>query len=626
MPTTVLPRLRARPGPVAERHRGAAAPEPSGAARAVPLQQAMLAILTPAERRQLGSLAVLVVLAACLEAAAVTAIYPFLLVATNPASVTPGGTIGRLYALSGARSLHAFLLEVGYAILALVVLSSLVGAYTTWRKEWFVRRFEHGLSVRMLRYFLYQPYSYFIQHNTAEMQRRLLSDPRDISDGVLEPMLEIVQRGAAVLAIILVLLALQPAIALAVGVVFGGVYFGIFWLGRNQLQRSSEEVVAASQRSAKSSAEALAAIKVLKVTNREEHFVRHYEDADRVMSFYRGRYGIFARLPRFIIEGLTFVFLMVVLLFILASGGDLVASVPVIGMFAFAGFRLMPAAHGIVTSASRFRFARPVLAAVASDLAEPPPALSPVDVPPLRLHERILVDDVSFVYEASGTKVLSGIRFDIPRGTRVGIVGRTGSGKTTLLDLLLGLLTPTSGTVKIDGKPLGGELVARWHRSVSYVPQQVIILDDTLARNIAFGVPDAQVDIKRVVAAARTANIHDFIVKDLPSSYETVVGERGIRLSGGQRQRIGIARALYEDKDVIVFDEATSEVDTLTERAINDAIASLSRTKTIFVVAHRFSAIRSCDRVLLLDAGSIVAQGTYEELLKNPKFRELAES
>lgn len=586
----------------------------------------LLSLLEPQAKRQLALIGSLVIATALCEAASVTAIYPFLLVAMNPDSLPTGGLIGLAFDVSGAAGPREFLLLLGTVILGLVILSNALGAFTAWRQQRFVRDFEQSLSVRMLRHFLYQPYPFFLRHNTSEIQRRLLKEPRDISDGALDPALDILQRGVATLAVFAVLLAVEPRVAVAAALTFGALYVGLYRFAGKRLQASGERVHRASQVAAKASAEALNSIKLLKVTRREEYFVASFVETNGVVEKHRARHAMFSKMPRYVIEGATFALTMVAFLVVLAAGRDFTSILPLLGMFAFAGFRLMPAVHGIVNAAGRMRFGTSVLEAVVEELSAPPPPRSSTRPLNLPFHQELRLDNVRFAYADNGRIALDGVSFRVPRGTSLGIVGRTGSGKTTVLDILLGILEPTQGQVLVDGSPLDAATLPRWQQVVSYVPQQVVLLDDTIARNIAFGVPDDAIDMARVRAAARSANIQDYIETDLPDGYATTVGERGVRLSGGQRQRIGIARALYENREVIVFDEATSEVDSVTERAINEAIAAMAHKKTIIVVAHRLTAIRECDQVLVLEDGRVAARGNYDELLQSASsFQSLAQ-
>ena len=290
----------------------------------------------------------------------------------------------------------------------------------------------------------------------------------------------------------------------------------------------------------------------------------------------------------------------------------------------------MPMLQQIFSSWSTIRFNLPAVDIIVSDIESLPNLISDSrektnirkipDVPglvtgPLPLTREIRFEDVSFVYPGRNEPVLDRLTVSIPVNASVGIVGSTGSGKTTTLDILLGLLDPSSGCLLVDGVPVTGDNRRRWQRSIGYVPQQIMLIDDSVRKNIAFGVTESLIDMGRVIQAARLAHLHDFIQSELPQGYETGIGERGVRLSGGQRQRIGIARALYHDPAVLVLDEATSALDNMTEAVIMEALSTLSRQKTILMVAHRLTTVRECDIILVMDRGRILDIGTYDQLL-----------
>ncbi len=239
----------------------------------------------------------------------------------------------------------------------------------------------------------------------------------------------------------------------------------------------------------------------------------------------------------------------------------------------------------------------------------------------------IIVNPVANNYPGYEEQVLKGFNLTIKRHTSVAVVGHTGSGKSTLVDIILGLLTPVQGTLKVDGTTINEDNLQNWQRNIGYVPQHIFLSDDTLDRNIAFGLPDEDIDPQSLFRAAKMANLYDFIEQDLPEGFETIIGERGVRLSGGQRQRVGIARALYHDPEVLVLDEATSALDGITEDAVIEAIENAAKTKTMIVIAHRLTTISNCDVIYLMNKGVIEAQGTYQELMEsNDRFRAMAKS
>jgi ABC-type multidrug transport system fused ATPase/permease subunit len=239
----------------------------------------------------------------------------------------------------------------------------------------------------------------------------------------------------------------------------------------------------------------------------------------------------------------------------------------------------------------------------------------------------IKLEMVAFGYDRNNLSdlVLKNLSLDIKANTTVGFVGSSGSGKTTTVDLILGLLKPFEGRLSIGGVDLNKLERSQLAKIMGYVPQHIFLTDDSIATNIAFGVKPEDIDMDAVIRASEAANLHDFISDQLPEGYQTFVGERGVRLSGGQRQRIGIARALYQDPDILVLDEATSALDNATEQAVMDAVIRLKSKKTIILIAHRLSTIESCDRVFVFDGGEVVDEGSYAELEENSNaFRRLA--
>jgi ABC-type multidrug transport system fused ATPase/permease subunit len=313
----------------------------------------------------------------------------------------------------------------------------------------------------------------------------------------------------------------------------------------------------------------------------------------------------------------------------LVSRGEPTTNIaPLLALYAFAGYRLMPALQQLFASLTSLRFNAPSLDVLYRDLGGDGGAdfdamerlERSLQAPRLPFARELHLRSVGFRYEGTTTPALRDIDIVISPLTSVGIVGPTGCGKTTTVDIILGLLSPTEGKVLVDGVEITSQNLAGWQKNLGYVPQHIYIADDTIARNIAFGVPDGEIEMDAVRRAARIANIADFIESELPEGYQCRVGERGLRLSGGQRQRIGIARALYRDPRVLVMDEATSALDGITEESVMEALRTLSRKKTIIVIAHRLTTVKECDVIYLLERGAILASGSYGDLVRESSW------
>ena len=325
-------------------------------------------------------------------------------------------------------------------------------------------------------------------------------------------------------------------------------------------------------------------------------------------------------LPRFALEAIAFGGILLIILFILDNTGSVNDAIPIISLYAFAGYRLMPAIQVIYLSSTRLKFVGPALDKIINDIKNLKPLNLNQNQGVLNFNKAIDLKNISYNYPNSQRTSLKNINLSIPNSSRVGIMGQTGCGKTTMVDIILGLLDPEKGTLEVDGQIIKDQNRRSWQRSIGYVPQQIYLSDDTIAANIAFGVDPKDINKDLVERASKIANLHEFVINELPDQYETSVGERGIRLSGGQRQRIGIARALYHNPKVLILDEATSALDDLTEKAVMEAIHNLDKNITIIIIAHRLSTIKNCDIVYLLEKGELKNTGTFEEIIKANKY------
>jgi ABC-type multidrug transport system fused ATPase/permease subunit len=411
--------------------------------------------------------------------------------------------------------------------------------------------------------------------------------------------------------------------------VLGGSYVLIYLFVRRYLRRIGGDRARANRERYKVAQEALGGIKDLKVLGLEEGYMKTFQAPALKFARSLASNQIVAQTPQYVLQGLAFGGIVVILLVLLsAEERDINGALPILALYAFAGLRLLPALQKVYQATTKLRYSGPAVEALHADLMDtahlemtggPDAERRPV----IHLREELKLDHITYSYPQAEMPALTDLVLAVPARTTVGLVGATGGGKTTVVDVILGLLAPQKGALLIDGVAIDGACVRAWQRNIGYVPQQIFLIDDTVAGNIAFGLED--VDMQAVVHAARIAGLHDFVTQDLPEGYQTLVGERGIRLSGGQRQRIGIARALYRDPDVLVFDEATSALDNITEKAVMGAVHNMAHKKTIILVAHRLSTVQACDKIFLLDRGQIKASGTFNELLATSRdFREMA--
>ena len=588
-------------------------------------------ILTISQRRQVVLLTGAVVVMAILEVANVSAIAPFLALASDPRIIEENASLAFLYEFLGFEDVNRFLVAVGLGVFFLMVFSNAWAALTTWAKLRLTWSLNHQISLRLLERYLYRPYSYFLSRNTADLSKTLLSEVQQVTQQMIQPVILAIGRAVVALGIVIVLIVMSPLLAFIVTVVVGGSYAVIYFFIRTRLNAIGRDRVRANQERFTVAAEALGGIKDVKILNVEYSFLRRFVGSSWRYSRHQATSSVTGMLPRHAIETVAFGTVVLIVVYFVALERDFSNIVPVLGMYSFAGYRLMPALQQIFQAITAVRFHSAALESMLNDLESDQgviehsdfvsiqtPAVSvvrPAAVEPMGLRQRLELRGIRFSYPNSDRSAVDGVSLEIPANAAVGFVGATGSGKTTLIDVILGLLRPQEGEIVVDGVVINEANLRAWQKSIGYVPQHIFLTDSSVAENIAFGVPKDEIDMQAVRHAASIAQIDDFVMKELPDGYSTVVGERGVRLSGGQRQRIGIARALYRDPDVIVFDEATSALDNATERDVMEAIKSLLGKKTILMVAHRITTLAECDVIYMLRKGRVVASGTYEELV-----------
>lgn len=586
-------------------------------------------LLAPAERRRAKLVFLLMAGRALLEMVGVASVMPFVAVLADPDLVTTNRYLATAYAVLGFDSPRSFLFFLGFVVLMLFVSSLAFRALTTYEIVRFSNMRLHSIGCRLLAAYLRQPYEFFLNRNTADLGKTLLAEVKTVTDSVLVTALRGLSSGLVALMLLILLLSVEPLLSLAVFGLLGSAYGLIYAFTRRLLRRIGKERLGANKKRYVLANEALNGIKELRILGREETYLQRFSEPSRLFARHQATSRVIGEMPFYVVQTAAFGGILVLVLFLLGRHGGIQGALPLISLYAFAGYRLLPVFQEVFRSATEIGFSLPALDALYADLMHKEggvAASSSSDVAPLPLTNGIRFESVTYRFPNAPGPAVEGLDLFIPAGSSVALVGRTGAGKSTTTDLLLGLLQPSEGRILIDGEPLGGESLRRWQRNVGYVPQAIFLSDDTVTANIAFGVPEREIDRIAVERAARTARIHDFIVGDLGQGYDTVIGERGVRLSGGQRQRLAIARALYRDADVIVFDEATSALDNATEAAVMQAIEELHGRKTIILIAHRLSTVRKCDRLFLLRGGRLVAQGTPDDLRTgSPEFALLTQ-
>jgi ABC-type bacteriocin/lantibiotic exporter with double-glycine peptidase domain len=623
-------------------------------------------LLDARERRNAVILFLMILITGVLEAVGVASVMPFLSVLSNPQVIQENAYLTFVYNNLGFSETNTFLFFLGIAVFCIVVFGLSFRALT----EYFLARFTHmrnySLSSRLLRSYLSRPYSWFLSRHSADLGKTILSEVQQVIVQALIPIAKVIAQGVIVLCIVGMLFILDPVVAMVAACLLGGSYCVIYLFLRRFLSRIGADRVRANQERFQIAQEAFGGIKEVKAAGLEDGYFRSFLQPAKRFSRHQAANMIAGQVPRFLLEALAFGGMMIMILILMyLRSGTLNHIVPTLGLFGFAGMRLLPAMQQVYQNATKLRFGTPALDALYDDMMQGESSAQETistkrssDVAPLHLHTHIKLSQVTYTYPGASQPAVDNLDMTIQANTTVGLAGATGAGKTTLVDLIMGLLPPDHGQILVDEQSIFDsasspsssnhntfnssndcnsasslstfnlntfDSLRRWQRALGYVPQQIFLADDTVAANIAFGVPVDEIDMQAVERAARIAELHEFVLQELPHGYETTVGERGVRLSGGQRQRIGIARALYHDPDVLILDEATSALDNLTEKAVMDAVHNLSRQKTIILIAHRLSTVQKCDQIFLLEHGQLIGQGTYDQLLEtNHEFRKMA--
>ena len=585
-------------------------------------------LLDHQERIRFYQLLGLIILMGVLDMAGVASILPFLAVVSNPEMVASNPSLAMLYRLSGFETNQAFLILLGFLVFGFVIFSLGFKTLTLYAIARFSQMRNHSISTGLLASYLSQPYVWFLNRHSADLGKSVLAEVQSLVTGVLIPAMRLLAQAVSLGFLVILLILVSPAVALTAALGLGGAYVGIFLAVRRALLRIGKTRLEANKARFQIAQEVTGGIKEVKLMGLEAAYLARFRQPSRLMATTTATAQIIGELPRHLLEGIAFGgMIALIMALLLRDGGNLADTLPVLGVFAFAALRMFPAVQQIYHSLTLMRANGAVLDAIHRDIM----AMQglPVDKTPattkLRLHQRLELDGVHYRYPNAETAALKGLTLSIAANTPVGIVGGTGAGKTTAVDVMLGLLVPQAGELRVDGAAITPATLRAWQNSVGYVPQQIFLIDESVAANIAFGIAPEAIDMAAVERAARVANLHDFVTGELPQGYQTTVGERGVRLSGGQRQRIGIARALYHDPDVLLLDEATSALDNLTERAVMEAVHNLGHDKTIIMIAHRLTTVRDCDMIFLLEDGQLAAQGRYDDLVRdNETFRRMA--
>ena len=581
----------------------------------------ILFLLTPRERKSASLLLLMILIMALLDVIGVASILPFMAVLTNPSLIETNLILNAMFEASnifGVKNNQQFLFFLGVSVFLLLIFSLIFKALTIYVQTRFIQMRLHSISKRLFSAYLHQPFSWFLSRHSANLGKTILSEVQRVIGSGISPLIDLISKAIVIIALLTLLILADPKLAFVVGLLFGGSYGLIFYFVKIYLKKIGIEQLKSNQSRFLLVNDAFGAAREVKVLGLEQIYIKLFSKSAQAHASTKTLSNVIAQIPRFILEAIAFGGILLMILYQMTQSGSFINSLPIISLYVLAGYRLMPAFQNVYTSLTQLTFVGPSLDKLHDDLKnleifkENEKAIGLI-----KLNNKITLNNIYYNYPNTSRTALKEISLSIAAKSTVGFVGATGSGKTTIIDIILGLLEAQKGTLEVDGEIITKQNSRSWQRSIGFVPQHIFLSDNTIAENIAFGIEPKDINQEMVEKASKIANLHNFVMDELPKQYKTTIGERGVRLSGGQRQRIGIARALYGNPQILILDEATSALDNQTEKFVMDAINNLNKHITIIIVAHRLTTVKNCDTIFLLDKGQLKNKGTFEELIKN---------
>lgn len=573
-------------------------------------------------------LLLLMLFAALLEVAGIGMIPAFVAIVADPERVMEIEWLEPVLTILEISTSQDLLIWGSITLVGIFIIKSLYIIAFNYFESRFIYHRRYTISHRMMRAYMHAPYIFHLRRNTAELLRNIAQEVNVFISTVVTNLLKMTREAVMAFAILVFLFVMEPLISLLV-ISLSGIGAGTFILmnkkkmkeyGQEEQERRSEMIKALNQ--------GLGGIKDARVLNREEEFIEKFRIEALKSTRLKAYIRFIQQVPRPVVETTAVVGMLLVSVLLLWQDRPMSAIIPTLTLFAMATVRLMPSVQQIVSMYTNVRYNMVTLNPLYDDLKlleehNTQFVKDRESKKHIKLDNNIEINNVSYRYPESKEQALNRVSITIPKGKAVAFVGASGAGKTTIVDLILGLLKPDEGQIFIDGMDIQENLSA-WQKNIGYIPQMIYLADETLRANIAFGLPEDEIDDDKVMQAVRLAQL-EAMINRLPDGLDTVVGEHGTRLSGGQRQRIGIARALYHDPKVLVMDEATSSLDNVTEKQITNAIESLKGDRTLIMIAHRLTTVKNCDKLYFIEDGEIIQEGTYSDLVDtNIKFREMA--
>lgn len=562
----------------------------------------------------------LTIVVAFVDLLGIASILPFMTVLSNPSVIETNSIFKSLYETStffGAENQNSFVFILGLFLFMILLISLATKALAMYAQVKFVQKSEYNISKTLIESYIQQPYAWFLNRHSADLGKNILSEVNHIISYGIRPLIELISKTIIVISILVLLIIINPKLTLMICLNLGLAYGSAFFVARKYLKLIGGIRVKNNKLRFMSINEIFNAIKEIKIKNLEKFYTQSFSNYSKKYVKTLANSQIISQIPRFILEAVVFGGIILIILLTNYKTGDFTNQLPVLSLYIFAGYRLMPGLQQIYASLTQLAFINDLLNKIYYDLQNKELYHNDKNdsCNKISFQKKIILKKVYYNYPYAKQTALIDLELIIPAKSKVGIIGTTGSGKTTLIDIILGLLEPKSGTLQVDGRVINKKNIKNWQQLIGYVPQHIYLSDDTIEANIAFGKETKDVNKDLLENVSKIARLHNFILDTLPNQYKTKIGEQGVRLSGGQRQRIGIARALYNNPKLLILDEATSALDVKTEKDVMDGINKSSKDITIITIAHRLDTLKNYDIIFKLENGQIIESGSFDKVI-----------
>jgi ABC-type bacteriocin/lantibiotic exporter with double-glycine peptidase domain len=586
----------------------------------------ILYLLDSHEKKKLIKLIIIIFIVSFFEILGIFSILPFVTILANPEIIENNYILSKLFKESlifGIEDKNQFIFLLGFLVFFLLLISLVLRSCVTYFQLNFIFMNEYSLSKNMVAGYLNKPYYWFLNSNSSSIIKNILSEVSTIIGFAVSPLINLIVQSTIILIFFLVLLYVDFKLSLVILIIFGLSYLSIYLAASNILVRVGAERYKANESRFSILGNALGGIKEVKFGQLEKFYLEKFVLSSKEYAKTQIKSQLIGQLPRYGIEAILFGAILLLTLYLFAKSDNFNYALPTITFYLLSGYRLMPAAQQIYNAVTQLRFADKSINSLHKDLVT-----SNLNnlinndncQNSIEFKKYLKFEKINYTYPNAISSSLKDINIEIKKNCVYGLTGPSGGGKSTFIDVLLGLLKPQTGKIQIDDRFLDESNVRSWQKLIGYVPQNIFLIDDTISSNIAFGIEKKNIKKDCVIKSAKVSKIHDFIINELPDGYETNIGEKGSRLSGGQRQRIGIARALYNNPKILVFDEATNELDNITEKSVIESLYNLKSKVTIIIISHTISNLKRCDNIIYLEKGEIKRQGTFEQLKDDYKF------